>query len=70
MSTTETLISALAGIQRGRQPEDLDNILRAVHEGFAEIRKTHLKNVNGTTSVRKYQLSLTYAGIALLEAME
>lgn len=67
---SETLIAALEGIQRGKMPEDLHNLLRMLHNGYAETREVKTRNANGSVCLRTYYLVITEQGENLLEAVE
>lgn len=70
MTSSETLIAALERIQRGQFPEDLQNILRALHHDYAETTESRIRRANGAMALRRYDLQLTSAGEGLLEAVE
>lgn len=72
MGESETLISALAGIQRGKLPQDTQNLFRMLHNGYAKTCEATYSNSNwnGSFTHREYHIELTDAGIAILEGAE
>ncbi len=66
----ETLIAALERLQRGIMPQSTQNLLRMLHNGYAETVETYARSGNGQSVIRSYHLKLTNSGLILLEGTQ